>query len=178
VRFGISSIRDIEPVGGIPAVLEEAEDEDESPRTRERDGKVNVLECPFPLDEADGPSSLIVSSFALSLSLSLSLSGFLRKGRASDGNLRNVEVDVDVDADDVVVEGGVGTGDEVVETGVRTLPKGGSLSAMILYCCSPGEIGLGMGSMVDRRSSMKYIPLESILTILFQNTLSPDRAVI
>jgi hypothetical protein len=97
-----------------------------SPKTRDKDGKVNVLECPFP--DVEGPSSLIVSSlfFSFSFSLSLSLSGFLRKGRASDGNRRNVDVDVDVDA--VVVEGGVGAGagDEVeVATGVRFLPKGG-----------------------------------------------------
>jgi hypothetical protein len=97
---------------------------DESPNTRDKDGKVNVLECPFPdVDvELEGPSSLIVSSLFFSFSLSLSLSGFLRKGRASDGNRLNVDVDVDV----VVVEGGVGAGDEVVaKTGVRFLPKGG-----------------------------------------------------
>lgn len=97
---------------------------DESPKTRDKDGKVNVLECPFPDVDVDveGPSSFIVSSLFFSLSLSLSLSGFLRKGRASDGNRRNVDVDV------VVAEGGVGTGvvDEVVvKTGVRFLPKGG-----------------------------------------------------
>jgi hypothetical protein len=97
---------------------------DVSPKTRDKDGKVNVLECPFP--DVEGPSSLIVSSlfFSFSFSLSLSLSGFLRKGRASDGNRRNVDVDVDA----VVVEGGVGAGagDEVeVTTGVRFLPKGG-----------------------------------------------------
>ena len=93
---------------------------DESPRTRDKDGKVNVLECPFPDVDVEGPSSLIVSSLFFSFSLSLSLSGFLRNGRASDGNRRKVDVDV--------VEGGVGigAGDEVeVKTGVRFLPKGG-----------------------------------------------------
>jgi hypothetical protein len=102
---------------------------DESPKTRDKDGKVNVLECPFPDVDVEGPSSLTVSSLFFSFSLSLSLSGFLRKGRASDGNRRNVDVDVDV----VVAVGGVGTGvvDEVeVKTGVRFLPKGGSLSAI------------------------------------------------
>jgi hypothetical protein len=97
---------------------------DESPKTRDKDGKVNVLECPFPDVDVEGPSSLIVSSLFFSFSLSLSLSGFLRNGRASDGNRLNVDVDVDV----VVAEGGVGTGvvDEVeVKTGVRFLPKGG-----------------------------------------------------
>ena len=95
---------------------------DESPRTRDKDGKVNVLECPFPDVDVEGPSSLIVSSLFFSFSLSLSLSGFLRNGRASDGNRLNVDVDVDV----VVAEGGVGAGDEVVaKTGVRFLPKGG-----------------------------------------------------
>lgn len=131
VRFGISSIRDIEPVGcacgngvvPVPVVL--VDDDDESPKTRDKDkdGKVNVLECPL----VEGPSSFIVSSFAFSFSLSLS--GFLRKGRASDGSLRKVDVDVDVVVVVDDVEGGmeVGTGDEVV-TGVRFLPKGGSLS--------------------------------------------------
>jgi len=127
VRFGISSIRLFAVVEvvfvGIAAVLDA--DDDESPKTRDKVGKVNVLECPFP---AGGPSSLIVSSF---LSLSLSLSGFLRNGRASDGNLRNPDVDVEDDA----VEGpgmGAGTGHEVeVETGARFLPKGGSLSASV-----------------------------------------------
>jgi len=95
---------------------------DESPRTRDRDGKVNVLECPFP--DGEGPSSLIVSSlffsFSFSFSLSLSLSGFLRNGRASDGSLRKEDVDV------VVVVGGIGAEDGVVvKTGVRFLPKGG-----------------------------------------------------
>jgi len=93
---------------------------DESPRTRDKDGKVNVLECPFPDVDVEGPSSLIVSSLFFSFSFSLSLSGFLRKGRASDGNRRNVDVDV--------VEGGVGigAGDAVeVKTGARFLPKGG-----------------------------------------------------
>lgn len=93
---------------------------DESPRTRDRDGKVNVLECPFP--DVEGPSSLIVSSlfFSFSFSLSLSLSGFLRNGRASDGSRLKEDVDV------VVVVGGVGAEDEVeVKTGVRFLPKGG-----------------------------------------------------
>ena len=92
---------------------------DESPRTRDKDGKVNVLECPFPDVDVEGPSSLIVSSLFFSFSFSLSLSGFLRKGRASDGNRRNVDVDV--------VEGGVGigAGDAVeVKTGARFLPKG------------------------------------------------------
>jgi hypothetical protein len=95
---------------------------DESPKTRDKDGKVNVLECPFPDVDVEGPSSLMVSSLFFSFSLSLSLSGFLRNGRASDGNRLNVDVDV------VVAEGGVGTGvvDEVeVKTGVRFLPKGG-----------------------------------------------------
>jgi hypothetical protein len=95
---------------------------DESPNTRAKDGKVNVLECPFPDVDVEGPSSLIVSCWFFSFSLSLSLSGFLRNGRASDGNRLNVDVDD--------VEGGVGTGvgagDEVVvKTGVRFLPKGG-----------------------------------------------------
>jgi hypothetical protein len=100
---------------------------DESPKTRDKDGKVNVLECPFTDVDVEGPSSLIVSSLFFSFSLSLSLSGFLRNGRASDGNRLNVDVDVDA----VVVEGGVGAGDEVVaKTGVRFLPKGGSLSAI------------------------------------------------
>ena len=132
MRFGISSIRlfvEVELVFvGIAAELEDAED-DESPKTRDKVGKVNVLECPFP---AGGPSSLIVSSFlSFSLSLSLSLSGFRRNGRASDGNLRNP--DVDVEDDDIEGPGlGTGTGDEVeVETGARFLPKGGSLSASV-----------------------------------------------
>jgi hypothetical protein len=125
VRFGISSIRfevvAVEPVFCGTVVLEDADvDVDESPKTRDKDGNVNVLECPFPL--LLGPSSLIVSS--LFFSFSLSLSGFLRNGRASDGNLRKVDVDVDVDVEVVDMEEGVGTGDEV-ETGVRFLPKGG-----------------------------------------------------
>lgn len=94
---------------------------DESPKTRDKDGKVNVLECPFPDVDVEA-ASLIVSSLFFSFSLSLSLSGFLRNGRASDGSRLNVDVDV------VVAEGGVGTGvvDEVeVKTGVRFLPKGG-----------------------------------------------------
>ena len=51
--------------------LEVVEGVDESPKTRDKDGKVNVLECPFPDVDVEGPSSLIVSSLFLPLPLLL-----------------------------------------------------------------------------------------------------------
>jgi hypothetical protein len=98
--------------------------DEDSPRTRARDnyGKVNVLECPFVLVLvlASTSSSLIVDS-SLILSFSLSLTGLRRNGRASDGNLLKLDVEVD----------GVGVVVDIVEEGTEMragdccLPKGG-----------------------------------------------------
>jgi hypothetical protein len=128
------------------------EDED-SPRTRARDndGKVNVLECPFELVSTS--SSLIVDS-SLILSFSLSFTGLRRNGRASDGNLLKVDVDVDGVVVVDVVEGGTDT-----RAGDCCLPKGGVwYQYTFIYDCN----GLNKYRYRKRENEI-HIPLESMM---------------
>jgi hypothetical protein len=101
-------------------------DEEDSPRTRDNDGNVRVLECDGDDVDDDGPfpvvgSSSLIRSFSFSFPFSFSFSVFLLNGRASDGIRLKADVDVDNGTVFNVVRGGVEVGGKGED---RFLPKG------------------------------------------------------